>query len=197
MVARTKARLKRISPRDFKSANLLNWIGDSKIVTSEGAPCFVYHGSSIFGADGKGVKYHDFGGGSDFFTKVGEMQSAAGLEHTHETLAWSELHEVPDYLKGTMQEGGSSSWRHSSSERPSSAFRRAVDNLLVPYAKAVGSEGDRFSPSRFAERFDLTEEELDNENATQKRNAKMQRKTQRVNMGSKSEQYGTFCSALF
>ena len=38
---------------------------------------------------------------------------------------------------------------------PSDLFRRSIDNILAPYAKAVAAEGYRFSTDRFAERFGL------------------------------------------
>ena len=39
---------------------------------------------------------------------------------------------------------------------PSNLFRRSIDNILAPYAKAVTAEGYRFSTDRFTERFGLT-----------------------------------------
>jgi stage V sporulation protein SpoVS len=42
---------------------------------------------------------------------------------------------------------------------PSDLFRRAIDNILTPYAKAVAAEGYRFSTDRFAERFGLSDPE--------------------------------------
>lgn len=38
-------------------------------------------------------------------------------------------------------------------------FRRAVDHILRPYARAVAAEGYRLSPRRLAERFGLSDEQ--------------------------------------
>ena len=42
---------------------------------------------------------------------------------------------------------------------PSDLFRRSIDNILAPYAKAVAAEGYRFSTDRFADRFGLSDQE--------------------------------------
>jgi general stress protein YciG len=46
-------------------------------------------------------------------------------------------------------------WVQESGTGPSDLFRRSIDNILTPYAKAVAAEGYRFSTDRFAERFGL------------------------------------------
>lgn len=110
--------------------------------------------------DGKGVKYLDMDGDENFYQKVLAIKEAAGLQHFHETLSRTEYHGSTTYLSRGKQATGSGSWSDTASGRPSVAFRRAVDHLLVPYAKATAAEGYRFSPERFAERFGHSEEQV-------------------------------------
>ncbi len=46
-------------------------------------------------------------------------------------------------------------WVQETTTGPSDLFRRSIDNILAPYARAVAAEGYRFSADRFAERFGL------------------------------------------
>jgi hypothetical protein len=58
-------------------------------------------------------------------------------------------------LAGRTADGGV----EESGAGPSDLFRRSIDNILTPYAKAVAAEGYRFSADRFAERFGLSDPE--------------------------------------
>jgi len=68
---------------------------------------------------------------------------------------------APAHISRGRSQEGRSSWFLSSTGGPSASFRRAVDHILIPYAKATAAEGYRFSPDRFAERFGHTPEELE------------------------------------
>ena len=49
----------------------------------------------------------------------------------------------------------------ASPERSPDLFRRIVDHILAPYAKAVASEGYRLSPERLQETHGLTDDETE------------------------------------
>ncbi|HQR21880.1 MAG TPA: PLxRFG domain-containing protein [Burkholderiaceae bacterium] len=109
--------------------------------------------------DGKGVAYLYFGepdGLDAFHAQVAKIADAVGLPDRYDFATRSSLNESQGYTQGSAGEERGAAWLHSSAGGPSAAFKRAVDHLVVPYAKAVGAEGYRFSPERFAARFGLT-----------------------------------------
>jgi hypothetical protein len=57
---------------------------------------------------------------------------------------------------GSISSLGSNLQLQDPTTGPSDLFRRSIDNILAPYAKAVAAEGYRFSTDRFAERFGFT-----------------------------------------
>jgi len=109
-------------------------------------------------ADGKAVKFLHFGdeeGLVDLVQKTARIAEAAGLQAPQVFYVRSQLNEADSYTKGTGGGDSQAVWFGDREAGPSSLFRRTVDHVLVPYAKAVGAEGYRFAVQRFAERFGL------------------------------------------
>jgi len=86
--------------------------------------------------------------------KVSAVREAAGLPLQGTFESRSNANYAKVYLRGT---GGDSpsAWISSTASGPSDLFRRTVDHLVVPYARAVASEGYHFSADTFADRFGL------------------------------------------
>jgi len=100
--------------------------------------------------DGRGVKFLYFGedsGVEAYFDQVADIGKKAGLPLVEQFTARSELNEASHYDTGTDGQTRSA-WLQETAAGPSDLFRRAVDHVLIPYAKAVGSEGYRFSTDR-------------------------------------------------
>ena len=113
-------------------------------------------------ADGKAVKFLYFGneaGLEAFYDAVSTIATEAGFPAPVSVNTEGERHAANGYRLEQIQRDGASEGRPGSGAGRPDLFRRAVDHLIVPYAKAVGAEGYRFSPDRFAERFGLTDEE--------------------------------------
>lgn len=106
--------------------------------------------------DGTAVKF--FFDGSDidaFMGKVVEIAKDAGLPKVEQVRTRSTFNAAETYLAGGAGSTERQVWYQEGGPGPSSLFGRTVDHLLVPYAKAVGAEGYRFSPDLFADRFGL------------------------------------------
>lgn len=115
--------------------------------------------------DGKAVKFLHFGDneGLDLLQKkVKRIQEAAGLKHAYVYHVRSALNEAEIYLdEGSGGGDVRAQWVQDGPAGPSDLFRRVVDHLLVPYAKAVAAEGYRFSVQRFANKFGLSDAQRD------------------------------------
>lgn len=97
--------------------------------------------------------------GSDldaYATKVRQIAESAGLNNVETFDTRSQFNAAEKYLQGGDRQGDGQAWYQEGGTGSSSLFGRAVDHLLVPYARAVGAEGYRFSPDLFADRFGLT-----------------------------------------
>ena len=60
------------------------------------------------------------------------------------------LTNAKNYLKGIFGENSEGEGVSPGSSRSPDLFRRVVDHVLAPYAKAVSGEGYRLSPERLA-----------------------------------------------
>lgn len=113
--------------------------------------------------DGKGIKYlhldGDAAGLIALSDKVEAIKEAVGLPIQDVIFARSTAHYAKDFIKSGGDGDHGAAWLQGSATDPSGLFRRTVDHLVVPYAKAVGAEGYRFSVQRFGERFGLSEEQ--------------------------------------
>jgi len=109
--------------------------------------------------DGKAVKFLHFGdadGLSELMVNAAKVASDAGLGSPQLFYARSSLNEASTYTQERGGGAGDQAWHRDTPEGPSDLFRRAVDHVLVPYAKAVAAEGYTFSVQRYAERFGLS-----------------------------------------
>jgi hypothetical protein len=114
--------------------------------------------------DGRGAKFLHFGdadGLRELQAKVVGIAKAAGLKEVTPFFVRSELNAAQTYLSGRSGSDLRGSGADTGGTGPSDIFRRAVDHVLVPYAKAVGAEGYSFSPDRYGERFGLTSGQVD------------------------------------
>jgi hypothetical protein len=114
--------------------------------------------------DGKGLKFLYFGGNEgyyEFLDNVYDIQQAAGLKESDLFYVRSSLHEANDYVARGDGSGGKAAWLSDSGSGSPGLFRRTVDHLLVPYAKAVGAEGYRFAIQRFGDLFGLDGQQRD------------------------------------
>ena len=112
--------------------------------------------------DGKGMTFLYFGDDSEsdgFAKKIHAIADAAGFKLRDIYQTRSDLIEWQDYNISAIAGTGGQNWLQGSAPGSSSLFRRAVDHVIVPYAKAVGAEGYRLSPARFAEQFGLSDEQ--------------------------------------
>jgi hypothetical protein len=110
--------------------------------------------------DGRAVKFLYFGPGEqylDFIDQVWDIQQSAGLKYSDLFFVRSDLNEANTYVQAGDGSGSPAAWLSDREPGPSSLFRRAVDALVVPYAKAVGAEGYRFAVQRFADKFGLSD----------------------------------------
>lgn len=110
-------------------------------------------------ADGKAVRFLHFGdaaGLTELTQKAARIASNAGLGAPKVVLVRSQLNESESYTKGRGQGDSRAEWVRDGGAGRSDLFRRTVDHVLVPYAKAVGAEGYRFAVSRFGKRFGLS-----------------------------------------
>ncbi len=114
--------------------------------------------------DGRAVKFLYFGdedGLAGFQAQVDKIADAAKLPLRDVFFVRSSLNEAENYTAGRGGEAGQKpAWLEDGGAGASGLFGRAVDHLIVPYARLVGSEGYRFSPDRFGERFGLTADQV-------------------------------------
>ena len=113
-------------------------------------------------ADKKAVKFLHFGEEAEmgaFFDKVSEIADAAGLSDPTFVRTQGDLYEAAEYLNGRSGSDGESQGLFNSEAERSDLLGRLLDTAIIPYAKAIGAEGYRFSPERFAERFGLSDAE--------------------------------------
>lgn len=114
--------------------------------------------------DGRGAKFLHFGDQDGFRAlsrQVTDIAKAAGLKEVTPFHVRSNLNDSKTYLEGGLGSALRGTGDEAGSTGPSDLFRRAVDSILVPYAKAVGAEGYRFSPERHGQRFGLTDVEVE------------------------------------
>lgn len=115
-------------------------------------------------ADQKAIKFMHFGEEADlpaFFQAVKEIAGAGEMPEPVFVRTQGELYEAADYLSGQSGADGEGHGLLGSESQRSDLLGRVFDHLVVPYAKAVASEGYRFSAQRYAERFGLTDAERD------------------------------------
>jgi len=115
-------------------------------------------------ADGRAVKFLHFGDESEFAelaSKVAVIQQKVGLPNSGQYSARSSVNEAAQYLTGSSGSDRGQVWLQEVAAGSPDLFGRTVDHLLVPYAKAVGSEGYRFAVQRFSDKFGLSESQRD------------------------------------
>lgn len=114
--------------------------------------------------DGRGAKFLHFGDQDGFRAlsrQVTDIAKVAGLKEVTPFHVRSNLNDAETYLESGVGRALRGTGDEAGSTGPSDLFRRAVDSILVPYAKAVGAEGYRFSPERYGRRFGLTDGEVE------------------------------------
>ena len=109
-------------------------------------------------SDGRAIKVLYFGkesGLNEFSAKIEAFSVANGFTQEDKFKIRSNQNDT-----GSISSlGGSPLKIQGSGTGPSDLFRRSIDNILAPYAKAVAAEGYRFSTDRFADRFGLSDQE--------------------------------------
>lgn len=112
--------------------------------------------------DGKAAKFLHFGDETDlpsFMDKVQSISNAANLPELYTARTAGDLIDAQAYLNGIFRGAGSSEGDQTSTGRSPDLFRRIVDHVLAPYAKAVAGEGYRLSPERLAQTYALNDDE--------------------------------------
>ena len=115
-------------------------------------------------ADKKAVKFLHFGDEAElgkFMADVGDIAREAGLPAPLMVKTKGDLHEAAEYLNGEVRGDGQGDGLLGGAEGTPGLLGRVFDQLVVPYAKAIGAEGYRFSPERYAERFGLSDAQRD------------------------------------
>lgn len=97
----------------------------------------------------------------EFYEKVATVATAAKLGTPQQITVRTEYYGSEDYLSGDAGSAEREAWIQESTDGTPGLFGRAVDGVLVPYARAVAAEGYRFSPDRFAHKFGLTDAQRD------------------------------------
>lgn len=114
-------------------------------------------------ADGTAVKFMHFGDEAelaDFVAKVTDISKISGTKPPVTVRTQGDLHEAEQYLDGEVRADGSRDGLLGSERDRPAVLGRVLDSLVIPYAKAVGSEGYRLSPELFGKRFGLSEAEV-------------------------------------
>lgn len=114
--------------------------------------------------DGHGAKFLHFGGPEEYDgirSKVDRIATSVGLTNVTDYYVRSNLNEAEAYLASGVGQVLRGSGDQDGAAGPSDLFRRTVDHLVVPYVKAVGAEGYRFSADRFGQKFGLSEAEVE------------------------------------
>ena len=112
--------------------------------------------------DGKAAKFLHFGDEEDlpnFMGKVRSISNAANLPELYTARTAGDLIDAQAYLNGIFRGAGGEDGDQTGAGRSPDLFRRIVNHVLAPYAKAVAGEGYRLSPERLAETYALNDEE--------------------------------------
>jgi hypothetical protein len=112
--------------------------------------------------DGKAAKFVHLGdqaGLEDFYGKIKNISDAAKLPELYHAKTTGKLIDAQSYLNGIFGSPGGEVRDQTGTGRSPDLFRRIVDHVLAPYAKAVAGEGYRLSPERLAETYALNDEE--------------------------------------
>jgi hypothetical protein len=112
--------------------------------------------------DGKAAKFFHFGdeaGLDNFFGRVKNIAEAAGLPEMYHGKTTGDLIDAQAYLDGIFGGPGGEARVQAGASRSPDLFRRIVNHVLAPYAKAVAGEGYRLSPERLGETYGLNNEE--------------------------------------
>jgi hypothetical protein len=133
----------KLTPEQLSSiANLAKEQGINYSTTADGRAIKVLYFGEEAGLDEFGAKIEAFSEANGF-TQEGKFDIRS---NQNDTGSIGSLEGGPLKIQG-------------SAAGPSDLFRRSIDNILAPYAKAVAAEGYRFSTDRFAERFGLSDPE--------------------------------------
>lgn len=98
--------------------------------------------------DGKAAKFLHFGDEEDlpnFMDKVQSISSAANLPELYTARTAGDLIDAQAYLNGIFRGAGGEEGDQTGAGRSPDLFRRVVNHVLAPYAKAVAGEGYRLS----------------------------------------------------
>ena len=112
--------------------------------------------------DGKAVKFSHFGDESElpaFYDAAKNVADTVGLPHRLHVRTQGDLHNAEAYLNGIFGGSGDEARVQAGAERSPDLFRGIVRHVVAPYAQAIGAEGFRLSPERFARHFGLSPEE--------------------------------------
>jgi hypothetical protein len=112
--------------------------------------------------DGKAAKFVHLGdqaGLEDFYGKIKNISDAANLPELYHAKTTGKLIDAQSYLDGIFGSPSGEVRDQTGTGRSPDLFRRIVDHVLAPYAKAVAGEGYRLSPERLAETYALNDEE--------------------------------------
>jgi len=112
--------------------------------------------------DGKAAKFLHFGDEEDlpnFMGKVQSISNVANIPELYTARTAGDLIDAQAYLNGIFRGAGGKDGDQTGAGRSPDLFRRVVDHVLAPYAKAVAGEGYRLSPERLAQTHALTDEE--------------------------------------
>ena len=113
--------------------------------------------------DGMGVKFSHFDDEEklpEFIQKVQSFAQKANMPDILGVRTSGDLKYAKGYLDEIFREHAVPSGTEDGSARSPDIFRRIVDHVLAPYAKAVASEGYRLSPDRLGELYGLAPEEV-------------------------------------
>lgn len=114
--------------------------------------------------DGTAAKFFHMGDEADldsFINNVRDIAKEAGLPEPVTVRSAGDSYAAEKYLDGDVREDGTRDGLLGSEQDRPAVLRRIFDNLVIPYAKAVGSEGYRLSPELFGKRFGLNEAEVE------------------------------------
>ena len=113
--------------------------------------------------DGMGVKFSHFGEEAElpeFIQKVQSFAQKANMPDILGVKTSGDLKYAKGYLDEIFREHAVPSGAADGSARSPDLFRRVVDHILAPYAKAAAAEGYRLSPERLGEAYGLSKEEI-------------------------------------
>ena len=90
---------------------------------------------------------------------MNRVANLAKLNEKYHAATTGGLTNAKDYFKGIFGKNSEGEGVSPGSSRSPDLFRRVVDHVLAPYAKAVSGEGYRLSPERLAQTYGLNDEE--------------------------------------